>query len=190
MECDVLNDKINSGLIRKLSTDGFAVYSMLVAHRDDLNLTTISLPEISRLTGLSRTTIREKIKSLTNLDLAKIEKTTIGFQNTYEVSPDRLKELSFEEEIAKDFFIESVATLVKRTIARNNFGYNRNNTEYQQILGCTREEYADYLESQFIGGMSFMNRERWQIDHIISLGTARTIEEFLALFTNASCHGY
>lgn len=182
MECDVLNEKINSGLIRKLKTDGFAVYSMLVAHRDELNLTSISSAEISRLTGLATSTVRDRIKDLVNLNIVKVEKTAIGLQNVYEVTPDSLKEINFEEENAKRFFIERVPELVRRTLKRNNFGYKPSG-EYHTFLGCTREEYADYLESKFTNGMTFANKEKWQIDHIISLSTASDIPEFIKL-----CH--
>lgn len=34
-------------------------------------------------------------------------------------------------------------------------------------LGCTKFEFKEYLESKFIEGMSWENRDKWHIDHII-----------------------
>ena len=51
-----------------------------------------------------------------------------------------------------------------------------------EFLGCTIEEYQDYLESKFIGGMTWDNHavDGWHIDHILPLnesGTTLTEEE-------------
>ena len=35
------------------------------------------------------------------------------------------------------------------------------------LLGCTRQEYRDHLESQFTDGMSWSNYGEWHVDHII-----------------------
>ena len=50
------------------------------------------------------------------------------------------------------------------------------------LLGCTLEEYQDYLESKFQQGMTWDNHavEGWHIDHILPLnesGTTLTEEE-------------
>jgi len=39
--------------------------------------------------------------------------------------------------------------------------------EALDLLGCTRQEYRDHLESQFTDGMSWDNYGEWQVDHII-----------------------
>ncbi len=38
-----------------------------------------------------------------------------------------------------------------------------------QNLGCSIEELKSYLESKFQPGMSWENREKWHIDHILPL---------------------
>jgi hypothetical protein len=40
-----------------------------------------------------------------------------------------------------------------------------------------------HLESKFVDGMSWDNRSRWHIDHIMPLASAKTEEELVAL-----CH--
>ena len=44
----------------------------------------------------------------------------------------------------------------------------KNHSDYIELLGCTLEQYKQYLESQFRDGMSWDNQGKvWQIDHII-----------------------
>ena len=48
----------------------------------------------------------------------------------------------------------------------------KTNSEYNQIktfdlIGCTPQQLKDYLESKFLEGMSWENRDEWHIDHII-----------------------
>lgn len=57
---------------------------------------------------------------------------------------------------------------------------------YIDLLGCTIREFREYLRSKFKVGMSFNNYGEWQIDHIVPLVTANTIEEVdrLCHYTN------
>jgi hypothetical protein len=41
----------------------------------------------------------------------------------------------------------------------------------RQLLGCTVNELAEYLESKFLPGMSWENRKLWHIDHIRPLAS-------------------
>jgi hypothetical protein len=52
-----------------------------------------------------------------------------------------------------------------------------------EIVGCTPEFLKEHLEKQFVNGMSWENRDKWHIDHIIPLSSAKTEEELLKL-----CH--
>jgi hypothetical protein len=70
---------------------------------------------------------------------------------------------------------------------------NKNNKSVQ-ILGCTIEEFKLHIEKQFEPWMNWENKSKatfelektWNLDHIISLGNARTIEEKILLnhYTN------
>jgi len=51
------------------------------------------------------------------------------------------------------------------------------------IVGCSPEFLKEHLEKQFVNGMSWENRDKWHIDHIIPLSSAKTEEELLKL-----CH--
>lgn len=56
----------------------------------------------------------------------------------------------------------------------------------QKMLGCDWITLYKHLESQFKDGMSWENRNLWEIDHIIELQTANTLEEIYKLghYTN------
>ena len=49
------------------------------------------------------------------------------------------------------------------------------------ILGCTFEEFYLHIESQFIEGMTWDNRNAWHLDHIIPISFAETEDELLKL---------
>jgi hypothetical protein len=51
------------------------------------------------------------------------------------------------------------------------------------IVGCTPEFLKEHLETQFIDGMTWGNRSKWHIDHIIPLSSAKTEDELYKL-----CH--
>lgn len=55
-----------------------------------------------------------------------------------------------------------------------------------EILGCSIEQFRKHIASQFKEGMSFANYGKWQLDHIIPLSTAKTVEEVekLCHYTN------
>lgn len=72
-------------------------------------------------------------------------------------------------------------------------GYSKK-TKTQQILGCSFEEFKEYLESKFESWMNWGNYGKyngtlnfgWDIDHIIPLSSAKTEEEIIKLnhYTN------
>ena len=55
-----------------------------------------------------------------------------------------------------------------------------------EIVGCTFDELASYIQDQFVNGMSWENRGEWHIDHKVPLSIARTEDEIVKLnhFTN------
>lgn len=54
------------------------------------------------------------------------------------------------------------------------------------LIGCTFLEMKQHIESLFVGEMSWENKGRWHIDHIIPLASAKTPEEMAVLckYTN------
>lgn len=47
----------------------------------------------------------------------------------------------------------------------------RSHPEALALLGCTRQEWRDHLESQFTDGMSWENHGEWHVDHIIPVSS-------------------
>jgi hypothetical protein len=46
----------------------------------------------------------------------------------------------------------------------------------EQLLGCTMQQYKQYVEKQFEDGMTWQNQARWQIDHIIPLNSFNLLD--------------
>jgi hypothetical protein len=59
---------------------------------------------------------------------------------------------------------------------------NKKNKTFD-IVGCTPELLKEHLEKQFIDGMTWENRNKWHVDHIVPLSSAKTEDELYKL-----CH--
>jgi hypothetical protein len=59
-------------------------------------------------------------------------------------------------------------------------------SETAELIGCSHLHYMVHLSRQFHKGMSFDNKNEWEVDHIIPISSAKTKEEILVLskFTN------
>ena len=51
----------------------------------------------------------------------------------------------------------------------------------EEIIGCSFEFFKEYIESQFEGGMSWLNHGEWHLDHKVPLNKSETIEELVKL---------
>lgn len=69
--------------------------------------------------------------------------------------------------------------------AFNRRGFTKRSKTFE-IVGCTFDELALYIEGQFVDGMSWENRSEWHIDHKVPLSIAHTEDEIVKLnhFTN------
>jgi hypothetical protein len=68
--------------------------------------------------------------------------------------------------------------LIRKSISK--MGYSKKSKTYE-ILGCSYLEFKEHLESNFLEGMNWNNRELWHIDHFIPLSFAQNEEEVLLL---------
>ena len=77
----------------------------------------------------------------------------------------------------------NIAGLIRISI--KNKGYTKK-SKTNEILGCTFEEFKTHIENQFIEGMSWDNRNKWQLDHIYPVSLAKDEEELIKLnhYTN------
>jgi hypothetical protein len=76
-----------------------------------------------------------------------------------------------------------IRSRICETLRKN--GYTKK-SKMIEILGCDYETFANHIESQFVDGMNWNNRNEWHIDHIIPLASAKTESEILKLnhYTN------
>jgi len=66
-----------------------------------------------------------------------------------------------------------------------NNGFTKKSRSYE-ILGCSFDYFKNHIESKFTDGMTWENRSKWHIDHIIPISSAKTEAEILKLnhYTN------
>lgn len=51
----------------------------------------------------------------------------------------------------------------------------------EQMLGCDWQELKSHIEQQFRDGMDWDNIGEWEVDHIVPLSSAKTIEDVIRL---------
>lgn len=71
--------------------------------------------------------------------------------------------------------------LVSDAINRSGF---KKNSATEKILQCTIPQFKLHIERQFTDGMSWSNRDKWELDHIIPISTAKTEYDAISL----NCH--
>lgn len=80
-------------------------------------------------------------------------------------------------------FKHRVRSMVYCSFKRSLTGNYRKSQRTEDILGCTMNDFIDYISSKFTEGMSLDNHGDWHIDHIIPLASANSEEEITKL-----CH--
>lgn len=83
--------------------------------------------------------------------------------------------------------IADIADRVRRRINTSiqKNGYTKR-SKSNEILGCDWLILKTHIERQFIKGMTWENRSKWHIDHIIPISSAKTEEDVIKLnhYTN------
>ena len=70
---------------------------------------------------------------------------------------------------------------INKSLRSLNLSFKKGTTA-SEYLGVSKNEFIDYIESQFREGMSWDNREEWHLDHINPISNAATEEEVKALW--------
>jgi hypothetical protein len=78
------------------------------------------------------------------------------------------------------YLVDRVRSRLRKYLITNNI--TKKNKTFD-IVGCTPEFLKEHLETQFKEGMNWENRNKWHIDHITPLSSAKTEEELYKL-----CH--
>ena len=71
-----------------------------------------------------------------------------------------------------------VRALVNKGIRNMDIEKNQSTEDY---LGCDFATFMQHIESNFKNGMSWDNRDKWHVDHIVPISSAQTEEEFILL---------
>lgn len=76
-----------------------------------------------------------------------------------------------------------IRIIISKQIKKNNL---KKSEKTEDIIGCSFEEFKNYLESKFDGNMNWENYGDWHLDHIIPISYAKTEEEIYKLnhYTN------
>lgn len=77
----------------------------------------------------------------------------------------------------------NIRNLIRISIKKQ--GYSKKSKTFE-ILGCSFEEFKDYLEKQFTEGMTWNNAGEWHLDHIYPISLAKDEQEVIRLnhYTN------
>jgi len=114
------------------------------------------------------------------------------YYNDYE---NRLKRSEYRKNKKEKDNIYRLSTVVRSLIIYSikNRKYDKQNKTIE-ILGCTYEEFSEYIESKFKDWMNWENHGLyngelnygWDLDHIIPISTAKTEEDVILLnhYTN------
>jgi hypothetical protein len=73
---------------------------------------------------------------------------------------------------------ENIRKLIRASFRNKGL---RKDTKTESILGCSIHEFKQHIESQFKDGMSWENRSKWHIDHIVPISIAKTKDDLLRL---------
>jgi hypothetical protein len=76
-----------------------------------------------------------------------------------------------------------VRARMRVALTRNGFGKESTTAK---MIGCSWKQFTKHIESQFADGMGWHNQSEWQLDHVVPLSCATTIEglEKLSHYTN------
>tara|TARA_Y100000768_G_C23970711_1_gene680359 strand:- start:305 stop:1063 length:759 start_codon:yes stop_codon:yes gene_type:complete len=97
------------------------------------------------------------------------------------------KNISHEEKVK---ILESslLKRLLRRTkdsmssrIAKRDFMYLVSKESVKYYLGCSFNDFINYLELYFNDNLNWSNYDEWHLDHIIPISSAENVDEFNAL---------
>lgn len=77
-------------------------------------------------------------------------------------------------------FKKVIRRTIYRSFKRKNY---KKSLHTEEILGCTLNEFKEYISFQFKEGMTLKNHGLWHLDHIKPLAIAKSKEEVVKL-----CH--
>lgn len=145
---------------------------MGIYYQDDtVEIRVYSDEEISKLKHLAKPDLNKKARERYHRDIEKTRKARRE-KIAIKLTNDPLFKLR-----------HNIRNLIRNSIKKQTY---TKNTKTYNILGCTFAEFSQYIEQQFLEGMTWQNYGHWEYDHKIPLSWATTEQEILALnhYTN------
>jgi hypothetical protein len=104
-------------------------------------------------------------------------------------NPDKVKK--HKRDSRRRRYIKDPLFRIRETIRRLiNLSFTRHgilkSNRTNEILGCSYNQFKEYIQSKFVDGMNWDNRCEWELDHIIPISSAQSETEVYLLnhYTN------
>ena len=142
-----------------------------------------------RTHGRTTKKIKKEFLKILGIIIILILIKKLAYQKEYQKNNKDRRNKYLSERRENDPMFKLVTNI--RNLINNSFynsGYSKN-SKTQEILGCSFEELSKYLESKFGFWMTWDNRGMyngefdygWDIDHIVPLSNANSVEELVKL---------
>jgi hypothetical protein len=174
--CSGLNKKFSCGYVRE---DGmvFFRYNRL-AKNGEVWITKERLNEISAIRSK-----KHKIRYIS--DLKYKNRFYSYIKNNKAKIANRMRVYSQKRSKHDNLFHlrRKIGAAIRSCLNKN---YLKKKSKTKEILGCSFEYLKSHIESQFLDGMSWENKNQWHVDHIIPVSCAKTESALIALnhYTN------
>lgn len=136
---------------------------------------------------ISRKNNKDKLKIINkNYREKNKEKCNLYSNNYRKINKEYFRKYNqiYRNKKYKTDILFNLAYKLRRRLSSALKNFNLNKTiSLNDYIGCKIEELKLHLESKFVNGMSWDNRSKWHIDHIVPLSSAATEEEMYKL-----CH--
>lgn len=95
----------------------------------------------------------------------------------------------FKKRFLDDYIFKAqhnIRNMIKNSFKRACNGTYKKGLKTEFILGCTIQEFIEYISNKFTDGMTINNHGDWHFDHIIPISDAKTNEDIIKLnhYTN------
>jgi hypothetical protein len=135
-------------------------------------------------------TLYEKFKIERKLEIKRIQQKTDDKLSTLLIAARRIDRNKYASEKRKRDSLFNLSCNI-RSLIRSSFknkGFKKN-SKTAEILSCSFEEFKIYINNQFEDWMNWNNhgvytgerKQSWQLDHIIPISSAKTIEDVIRL---------
>ena len=186
----------NKYLSQRRKSETFLNYSREYRKNNREKLKQVARKSYRKQIELNEVEYRKKIKIWRQNSDKTNEKEV--YKRTREKNRDKIRERNkkYNKKRRENDSLFKLSNSIRRLI-NHAFKNNKKSSKTQQILGCTFEEFKQYLESKFESWMTWENYGNkngiaktlnfsWDLDHIVPLSSAKSEEEIIKLnhYTN------